>query len=108
MIRPVGSAKQRPPAMGLRFADSKSDYRCLRLPPWGVPSAGVPLLQQGVPPAGEPNALPSGEPGVQQTDDPDVEVRINKGYSCRHQSPLSSPNCTRPSSPSPMTSSNST
>ncbi len=32
MIRPDGGAKQRTPAMGLRFADSKSEYRCLRLP----------------------------------------------------------------------------
>ena len=80
MIRPDGSAKLRTPAMGLRFADSKSEYRCLRLPPSGVPSAVVPLLQQGVPPAGEPNALPSGEPGVQPTDVPNVEVPIKKEY----------------------------
>ena len=64
MIRPDGSAKQRTPAMGLRFADSKSDYRCLRLPPSGVPSAVVPLLQQGVPPAGEQGAPPAIDPGA--------------------------------------------
>jgi len=64
MIRPDGSAKQRAPAMGLRFADSKSDYRCLRLPPSGVPSAVVPLLQQGVPPAGEQGAPPAIDPGA--------------------------------------------
>src|SRR3979490_149918 len=53
MIHPDGSAKQRTPAMGLRFADSKSDYRCLRLPPSGVPSAVIPLApaeEQGAPP----------------------------------------------------------
>ncbi len=55
MIRPDGSAKQRTPAMGLRFADSKSDYRCLRLPPSGVPSVVIPLA----PPAGEQGAPPT-------------------------------------------------
>ena len=59
MIHPDSSAKQRTPAMGLRFADSKGDYRCLRLPPSGAPSAVVPLLQQGVPPAGEQGAPPA-------------------------------------------------
>jgi len=55
MIRPDGSAKQRTPAMGLRFADSKGDYRCLRLPPTGVPSVVIPLA----PPAGEQGAPPT-------------------------------------------------
>jgi hypothetical protein len=64
MIRPDGSAKQGTPAMGLRFADSKGDYRCLRLPPSGAPSAVVPLLQQGVPPAGEQGAPPAIDPGA--------------------------------------------
>ena len=64
MIRPDGSAKHLTPAMGLRFADSKSEYRCLRLPPSGVPSAVVPLLQQGVPPAGEQGAPPAIDPGA--------------------------------------------
>ena len=61
MIRPDGSAKQRTPAMGLRFADSKSDYRCLRLPPSGVPSAVIPLApaeEQGAPPIKEQGAPP--------------------------------------------------
>lgn len=58
MIRPDGSAKQRTAAMGLRFADAKSDYRCLRLPLFGAPSVVIPL---GVPPANEPDAPPSGE-----------------------------------------------
>jgi hypothetical protein len=62
MIRPDGGAKQRTPAMGLRFADSKGDYRCLRLPPSGVPSAVPPL--QDVPPPGEQEAPPSLEPSA--------------------------------------------
>ena len=56
MIRPDSGAKQRTAAMGLRFADAKSDYRCLRLPLAGVPSVVIPL---GVPPE-EPDAPPSG------------------------------------------------
>ena len=84
MIRPDAGAKQRTPAMGLRFADSKSEYRCLRLPPSGVPSAVLPL--QGVPPAGEQNAPqsgeqntpPSGEPGVQPTDMPPEGAPVKK------------------------------
>jgi len=86
MIHPDSSAKQRTPAMGLRFADSKGDYRCLRLPPSGVPSAVVPLLQQGVPPAGEQGAPPtielspppSNEPGVRPTDIPTEGAPIKK------------------------------
>jgi hypothetical protein len=31
-VRPEGGSKQRTPAMALRWPDSKSDYRCLRLP----------------------------------------------------------------------------
>src|SRR5712692_947119 len=41
IIRPEAGTKQRTLAMGLRFADSKSEYRCLRLPPsatQGLPS----------------------------------------------------------------------
>ena len=77
MIRPDGSAKQRTPAMGLRFADSKGDYRCLRLPPSGA--QGLPLAPQNVPsePQGGP---PSGEPGVQPTDVPNEEGPIKKEY----------------------------
>ena len=62
MIRPDGSAKQRTPAMGLRFADSKGDYRCLRLPPSGVPSVVIPLappdVEQSAPPVIDLGAPP--------------------------------------------------
>jgi len=66
MIHPDGSAKQRTPAMGLRFADSKGDYRCLRLPPSGVPSVVVPLAppadEQAAPPAIDLGAPPPPAP----------------------------------------------
>ena len=77
MIRPDDGAKQRTPGMGLRFADSKSDYRCLRLPPSGA--QGLPLAPQNVPsePQGSP---PSGEPGVQPTDVPNEEGPIKKEH----------------------------
>ena len=66
MIRPDGSAKQRTPAMGLRFADSKGDYRCLRLPPSGVPSVVIPLappdVEQSAPPTIDLGAPPEPTP----------------------------------------------
>jgi len=74
MIRPDGSAKQRTPAMGLRFADSKSDYRCLRLPPSGVPSAVMPLApadEQSAPPVIDLGAPP--EPAQSEGDAPKKE-----------------------------------
>ncbi|TMG93025.1 MAG: hypothetical protein E6H72_05685 [Betaproteobacteria bacterium] len=74
MIRPDGSAKQRTPAMGLRFADSKSDYRCLRLPPSGVPSAVIPLApadEQSAPPVIDLGAPP--EPAQSEGDAPKKE-----------------------------------
>jgi hypothetical protein len=85
MIRPDGGAKQRTAVMGLRFADAKSEYRCLRLPLSGVPGTVI-QLQQGVPPAGEPSAPPtieltappSNEPGVQPTDIPTEGAPVKK------------------------------
>jgi hypothetical protein len=75
MIRPDGSAKQRTPAMGLRFADSKSEYRCLRLPPSGVPSAVIPLApaeeQSAPPPVIDLGAPP--EPAPSEGDAPKKE-----------------------------------
>jgi hypothetical protein len=69
MIRPEGvAAKQKTASMELRFADAKSDYRCLRLPPAGVPAAapepGTPAPAQAAPGApAEPSPPPSPEPG---------------------------------------------
>ena len=64
MIRPEGvAAKQKTASMGLRFTDAKGDYRCLRLPPSGAPSA-APAGAQAAPAAGgepAPAAAPSGE-----------------------------------------------
>ena len=74
MIRPDGSAKQRTPAMGLRFADSKGDYRCLRLPPTGVPSVVIPLApaeEQSAPPTIDLGAPP--EPTQSEGDAPKKE-----------------------------------
>ena len=75
MIRPDGSAKQRTPAMGLRFADSKGDYRCLRLPPSGVPSVVIPLappdVEQSAPPTIDLGAPP--EPTQSEGDAPKKE-----------------------------------
>ncbi len=77
MIRPDGSAKQRTPAMGLRFADSKGDYRCLRLPPSGVPGAAPAGAQsvsqpdaQGAPPPDEQTPPYAGPQGAAQSDLP--------------------------------------
>ena len=84
MIRPDGGAKQRTPAMGLRFVDSKSDYRCLRLPPSGAqglpPLAPqvVPFEPQGGPPSGEPGVQPTDVPGVQPTDVPNEGAPVKK------------------------------
>jgi hypothetical protein len=60
-IRPETGAKQRTPAMALRWPDSKSDYRCLRLPasatrPATSPSPGAENAPGtlAVPPSGAP------------------------------------------------------
>lgn len=73
MIRPEAS-KQKTASMGLRFADSKSDYRCLRLPPSGVPSAVIPLApadEQSAPPVIDLGAPP--EPAPSEGDAPKKE-----------------------------------
>ena len=73
MIRPE-AAKQKTPSMGLRFADAKNDFRCLRLPATGTPAAapaGAPSAPaaEGAPPASaepSPAPAPSGEPAAAQ------------------------------------------
>ncbi|HUL91627.1 MAG TPA: hypothetical protein VLV56_04690 [Burkholderiales bacterium] len=59
MIRPE-PAKQKTPSMGLRFADAKNDYRCLRLPSSGAPAfAPAPTQAAPVQPAPAESAPPS-------------------------------------------------
>ncbi len=85
MVRPQGTLKSKTASMELRRAGTT--YRCLRLPPSGVPGAVI-QLQQGVPSAGEPdappsgerNAPPSGEPGVQPTEVPNEGAPVKKEY----------------------------
>jgi hypothetical protein len=85
MIRPEGSAKQRTPSMGLRFADTKGDYRCLRLPLSGTPAAapaqGAPAAESAPPAAAEPGATPaaSGQPPASQPGMPS-EGAVKKDY----------------------------
>ena len=66
MIRPEGvSAKMKTASMGLRFADSKGDYNCLRLPPSGATTfapAAAPATENPPPASGEPSPAPSAEP----------------------------------------------
>jgi len=63
LIRPEAAAKQKTPSMGLSFADGKTDYRCLRLPPSGATT----LAPAGTPgaPAAE-SAAPAAEPAAPQ------------------------------------------
>ena len=63
MIRPETGAKLRTPAMGLRLADSKSDYHCLRLPLPGAQSP-PPSEGQSVPQPGTLN-VPPPEPQIE-------------------------------------------
>ena len=84
MVRPQGTLKSKTASMELKRAGTT--YRCLRLPPSGVPGAVI-QLQQGVapageqnPPSGEQNAPPSGEAGVQPTDVPNEGAPVKKEY----------------------------
>ncbi|HTQ73046.1 MAG TPA: hypothetical protein VMI74_02080 [Burkholderiales bacterium] len=85
MIRPEGvSAKQKTAAMGLRFSDSKGDYRCLRLPESGAPAAAAPAAPaaESAPPASTepaPAPAPSGEPPAAQPATP-AEGAVKKDY----------------------------
>ena len=64
MIRPEGVApKQKTASMGLSFADGKPDYRCLRLPPSGVPAAApAPAGGDAPPPPADAGATPPPAP----------------------------------------------
>lgn len=72
LIRPEAAAKQKTPSMGLSFADGKTDYRCLRLPPSGATTLapagtpGAPAAESAAPAAAEPGPGPSGEPAAPQ------------------------------------------
>jgi len=62
MIRPE-AAKQKTASMGLRFADAKNDYRCLRLPPSGAatfaPDKAAPAAEGVLAVPAEPGAAPA-------------------------------------------------
>jgi hypothetical protein len=63
MIRPERAAIQKTASMGLRFADAKNDYRCLRLPPSGAatfaPAQGAPAAEGVLAVPAEPGAAPA-------------------------------------------------
>ena len=60
LIRPEAAAKQKTPSMGLSFADGKTNYRCLRLPPSGASAFAPAGAAPSAPPsAGEPSAAPA-------------------------------------------------
>ena len=72
LIRPEGAAKQKTPSMGLSFADGKTDYRCLRLPPSGAATfapagtPGAPAAESAAPASAAPAAEPAApQPGMQ-------------------------------------------
>jgi hypothetical protein len=68
LIKPEGM-KQRAASMGLRFADAKADYRCLRLPPSGATTfapAAAPATESAPPASSEPSPQPPAEPAAPQ------------------------------------------
>jgi hypothetical protein len=88
-IRPEGVApKQKTASMGLRFADAKGDYRCLRLPPSGVPVAApaaapaAPAAESAPPAAAEPSPAPPAPPGEPPAAQPAMpaEGAVKKDY----------------------------
>jgi len=68
MIRPEHAVKQKTASMGLRFADAKNDYRCLRLPSSGAatfaPDQSAPAAE-GAPASADPSPAPAVEPAVE-------------------------------------------
>jgi hypothetical protein len=90
-IRPEGiPAKQKTASMGLRFADAKGDYRCLRLPVTGAPVAApappagqaAPAAESAPPAAAEPSPAPapSGEPPAAAPPPMPSEGAVKKDY----------------------------
>ena len=87
MIRPESAAKQKTASMALRFADTKNDYRCLRLPSSGAttfaPAGTTPPAAESAPPApAEPGSTPPApavEPAAPQTGTPS-EGAVKKDY----------------------------
>ena len=79
LIRPEAAGKQRTPAMGLRWADAKGDYRCLRLP-LAAGTGAPPQLEQGAPaasgdspapaPGDTPVIVPDSPPAGAETQEP--------------------------------------
>jgi hypothetical protein len=76
LIRPQAQTKEKTASMGLSFADGKTDYRCLRLPP-SAATTFAPSGTQGAPategvlvvpaePAAEPSPAPAAEPSAPQ------------------------------------------
>lgn len=73
LVRPETATKQGTASMGLRFADAKVAYRCLRLPPSGVQTSApagaqdaAPNAELSVPPASSPSAAPNAAPAGAQ------------------------------------------
>ena len=64
LIRPQAQTQQKTASMGLSFADGKTDYRCLRLPPSGAQTfapAGAPAAEGVLAVPAEPGAAPATE-----------------------------------------------
>jgi hypothetical protein len=63
MIRPEAAASQKTASMGLRFADAKNDYRCLRLPSSGAatfaPDKAAPAAEGVLAVPAEPGGAPA-------------------------------------------------
>jgi hypothetical protein len=74
-VRPEAAAKQRTAAMVLRWPDSKSDYRCLRLPPSAA--ANRPLTQPS-PGAENPQGTLSVPPSGATSQEPEKTEPENK------------------------------
>ncbi len=79
MIRPDAGAKVRTAAMGLRLAESKGEYQCLRLPPPGVQSL-PPSEAQSVPQPDAQGLPPSDAQSVPPSDAQNEGPAVKKEY----------------------------